>query len=416
MSSNMSFFSNAKEFTIGGHANFSSVGRDQITNNNDHSRHIKDSYNRSEVNNYGSHNQTYQSSRRSSRNPVDRPYHPRSQVSAPTNIGRYHEDEDDDNPSDSEESDDGVAESGPAGHRPRNQISHGYDNPEHRQRDPRHRPQPEMDRASGYPDQRSAHPSQQAYPARRHQPDPYSSQSRQPPLDEGYYEQPPYTGHAPNPPYEREGYYPQNARYGRSDAYAPRARPPPPPEEGYYPQPRYSQQPPHEYQNPSPWQQRSGPPRDWEAEPNGQYSRAPPSQYSHHPHPYPYHPQDDQQSFPPPNPPPPSLTTGVDEEYGTNDYRTRQPMMRASPDDPNGQRSPHVEAPTARWGSNNPFRNRTMADTRVATAPPSTTTMRSPPSDYPENPLPEDVEMAPPGVSSGQGGYPKASGNERKMN
>ncbi|KAJ8077777.1 hypothetical protein PM082_002210 [Marasmius tenuissimus] len=72
-----------------------------------------------------------------------------------------------------------------------------------------------------------------------------------------------------------------------------------------------------------------------------------------HSHPYPYHRQDDQQSFPPPSPPSPSLTTGVDEEYGPNDYRTRQPMMRASTD---GQQSPHVGVPFDPWGSN-PFRS-----------------------------------------------------------
>ncbi|KAK1235076.1 hypothetical protein PQX77_001712 [Marasmius sp. AFHP31] len=406
------WFSNARDFNLGGHANFSTVGRDQITYNNDNSRHIKDSYNRNEVNNYGSHNQTYQGSTinktygpgHRSRNSADRPPHRRPQVSVPANIGGNHGDEDDDDSSNSEESEDD--EAGPMGHIPRDRTPYRYDNAEHHQRSQRRRPQPGMDPASGYPDQRSIHPSQQAYPTQRYQPDPYPSRSRQPPLDEEYFERPAYSGHALNPPYEHEGYYPQNPRYDRSGPYASQrqARSPPPQEDGYHPQSHYSQQPPHGYQNPFPrQQQRFGPPpRDWEVEPNGLYSRAPPSQYPHDPHPSSYR-QDDQQSFPRPSPPPPSLATGFDEEYEPNHYSPRQPRMRASRDDPNGQQIPHVEAPTARWASNNPFRNRTMAGVR--TAPPSTTVTRSPPSNYPDDPWSEDVEMAPPGVSSGQEGY-----------
>ncbi|KAK1235077.1 hypothetical protein PQX77_001713 [Marasmius sp. AFHP31] len=317
-------FSNARNFTIGGRPNFSSVGRDQITYNNNNSRHIRDSYS---------------------------------------------ENEDD--------------EAGSMDYRPRDRR---YDNAEHRQSS-RRRPQPEMNRASEYPDQRSTHSSQQAYPTRRHQPDPYPPQSHQPP-HEGYYERPSHSGHALNLPYEPEGYYSQNRRYDRSDPYASQrqARSPPPQEDGYHPQSHYFQQPPYGYQNPSPWQQQRSvsPPRPWsEVEPNGQYPRAPPSQYSHDPHPYSYR-QDDQQSFPRPSPPPPSIATGFDEEYEQNDYPPRHPMTRASRDDPNGQQIPHIEAPTPRWASNNPFRNRTTAGVR--TAPPSTTVTRSPPTNYPDHP------------------------------
>ncbi|KAK1222184.1 hypothetical protein PQX77_014982 [Marasmius sp. AFHP31] len=342
------WFSNARNFTIGGRPNFSSVGRDQITYNNNNSRHIRDSYS---------------------------------------------ENEDD--------------EAGSIDYRPRDRR---YDRAEHRQSS-RRRPQPEMDRASEYPDQRSTHSSQQAYPTRRYQPDPYPPQSHQP-LHEGYYERPSYSGYALNPPYEPEEYHSQNRRYDRSDPYASQrhARSPPSREDGYHPQSRYSQQPPYGYQNPSPWQQQrsASPPRDWEVEPNGQYSRAPPSQYSHHLDPYSYR-QDDQQSFPRPSPPPPSLETGVIEGYEPNHYSPRQPMMRASRDDPYGQQIPHREAPTARWESSNPLRT-----AGVRTAPSSTTVTRSPPSNYPDNPLSEDVEMAPSGASSGWGGYQGHQGTSER--